>query len=947
MAASAVLVSLLRRRAVGPCADADLLRAYADRGDHAAFAELVGRHGPMVLGVCRRALGDVHAADDAFQAVFLVLARRPTAVRRPAALAAWLVGVARRVCSHARRGAARRHAATARIPIRPPPSDPFADLSAREALAALDAELARLPASERELLALVYWQGLPQADAAERLGLTLPALRGRLDRGRKRLADRLCRRGIVPQALLLAPVAAVAVPADLLAATAAVGVDPWSRSLPAAVVALAAAPSKLLPAVALATLLVGVGAVTLTVGTTPADAPDPPKTVVHASGSDPKWDDPLPTGAVARYGTERFRHGTRIESLAVSADSRFAVAASGGRSLGSTRAFDLATGKELWRGTGFRMDEAVALSPDGKLLAAMQYDGTVHFFDAATGIEVREVKRQDNNARTITNWLRFSPDGKLLAAALDGKTVDLIDVGKAEVVRSLAHPNAVFAAAFSPEVPGGAGSGKLLAAGGYDSPKYFIRLWDVASGKELRKFNGHAGGVRTAAFSPDGATLATGGDDGRVRIWDVATGKELRNVKLDDSRRVRSVAVSPDGKTVAAAGQSLRFIDPATGTERLKIDVAATNLRFDADGKALTGAVQGAIVRWDVATGKPLTPAGGESVVSRVLATADGKWVVTYDRAGVVRIWDAATGKERRRIQAADQHGIALSPGVPGAAGSGRLLAYATVAPDVKFKDPNNPNTTHEGGRVRLWEMIADRPLDRFPAFPGQAHDLHFTADGKTLVSVDHESGMARLWDMANGREARSFRAATGQSKGFGYQVWKSALSPDGKWLATGHQRDDNTTTMFAAAKVRLWNMADGNHVHELEGHVNLVDDLAFSPDGTRLATCAHNPLGGGMANRTDHVFIWDVATGKRVAGAENGLGIGAGVVTFSPDGRTLATASADGAIRLWDTATWKEQKQFRGHRDPVTALAFTGDGRRLLSGSVDTTVLAWDVPAK
>jgi WD40 repeat protein len=97
----------------------------------------------------------------------------------------------------------------------------------------------------------------------------------------------------------------------------------------------------------------------------------------------------------------------------------------------------------------------------------------------------------------------------------------------------------------------------------------------------------------------------------------------------------------------------------------------------------------------------------------------------------------------------------------------------------------------------------------------------------------------------------------------------------------------------------------------------------------------------------TDHTFVWDVATGNPAAGADQGLDIGAGLVTFSPDGKTLATASADGAIHLWDSATWKERKQFRGHRDPVTALSFTSDGRRLLSGSVDTTVLAWEVAAR
>jgi RNA polymerase sigma factor (sigma-70 family) len=908
--------------------DADLLRTYAIDRDADAFRALVARHGPLVLGVCRRILKDAHAAEDAFQATFLVLARRAGSVRRPEALAAWLFGVARRVALKARTSEHRRTKRESQ-PIEQSrhSQEPGEELAARELLAALDADLLQLPSAYRVPLVLCYWQGLTQAEAARRLGWSAGAVKGRLERGRARLAERLRARGFAAsdvRPILLTPAAVAAVPGDLLARTAAIGVSPWSRSLPAAILALAATPSKLLPLTALVGLLTGVGVLTLAVG-----APRPDEAPPAAKPQAPVGN-PLPAGAVARFGTDRFRHGTTIVSLTVSSDDRLAVVASGGRYLGGTRGFDLVTGNELFRPNGFRMDEAVALSPDGRTLAVMQYDGTVHFLDVATRAELRAVERKNGGSRTITNWLTYSQDGKFVAAAIDGKTIDLIDAETATVVRSFAHPNAVYAAAFSPD-------GKLLAAGGYDSPKYFIRLWDVATGKEIRKFNGHTGGVRSLAFTPDGATLASGGDDGRLRLWDVTTGKEQRNVKVADGKRVRSVAVAPDGKMVAVAGSSLRVIDLATGAERLKIDRSAIGLHFDADGKTLTGAVQGAIVRWDVATGKALTPDGGDSVVSQVLATPDGRRVITYDQAGVIHIWDTATGLERRRIEAANQHGIALSP-------DGRLLAYATTAPEVKFKDADDPNMGREGGRVRLWEMIADRPADRFSAFPGQAHDLHFTADGKTLVSVDHQDSIVRLWNMGGGREERSFRAATGPRKGYGYQLWHSALSPDGKWLATGHQREDKTSIMFGPAKVRIWDVATGALRHELDGHMNEVAGLAFSPDGTRFATCAQNANNPGMKSVVDCVFVWDVASGKRVAGAEQGLGVGAGVVTFSPDGQTLATSAADGLVRQWDTMTWKERSVVRGHRDPVTALSFTPDGRRLLSGSVDTTVLAWEV---
>src|SRR5262245_53297909 len=128
---AAGLLSLLRRRAAAPTADAELLRAYAADRAEPPFRALVERHGPMVLRLCRRRLSDPGAADDAFQATFLTLARTAGSIRRPEALASWLYGVAVRVCGKACRARNRRRAAEAQATPRPP-ADPAAELSARE-----------------------------------------------------------------------------------------------------------------------------------------------------------------------------------------------------------------------------------------------------------------------------------------------------------------------------------------------------------------------------------------------------------------------------------------------------------------------------------------------------------------------------------------------------------------------------------------------------------------------------------------------------------------------------------------------------------------------------------------------------------------------------------------------------------------------------------------------
>jgi RNA polymerase sigma factor (sigma-70 family) len=186
--------------------DADLLgRFIADRDD-GAFAALVDRHAELVLQVCWRVLGDVHDAEDAFQATFLVLARKAAAVRPREALPAWLHGVARRVALKARSARRRQPcagAAPAAQPVDPRP-DPLARLSARELLAVVDEEVRRLAEVYRLPVILCCLQGLSQEEAARRLGWTPGSVKGRLERGRARLHERLVRRGLTLAAALAA-----------------------------------------------------------------------------------------------------------------------------------------------------------------------------------------------------------------------------------------------------------------------------------------------------------------------------------------------------------------------------------------------------------------------------------------------------------------------------------------------------------------------------------------------------------------------------------------------------------------------------------------------------------------------------------------------------------------------------------------------------------------------
>jgi RNA polymerase sigma factor (sigma-70 family) len=192
--------SILTRVSAHTGTDAELLERFVRDRDEAAFAALVERHGPMVMGRCRRILGDRHAAEDAFQAAFLVLARKAAGLSRTEALAGWLYGVARRVALKARSAPPPEP-----LPVREPEGrdpDPLAEMTGREILAVLEEELHRLPAAYRLPVVLCCLEGLTLDEAAARLGCSTAALRGRLERGRVRLRATLAARGLAPTAVL-------------------------------------------------------------------------------------------------------------------------------------------------------------------------------------------------------------------------------------------------------------------------------------------------------------------------------------------------------------------------------------------------------------------------------------------------------------------------------------------------------------------------------------------------------------------------------------------------------------------------------------------------------------------------------------------------------------------------------------------------------------------------
>jgi WD40 repeat protein len=668
---------------------------------------------------------------------------------------------------------------------------------------------------------------------------------------------------------------------------------------------------------------------------------------VASLAADDPYGDPIPDGARLRLGTARLRATFTNSPNVITPDGKslVATAASGGFNY-----LDPATGKVKH---GLRIEgefgNLLAFSADGKRGLLVGFQQAVVFDPESGRVLMKQMRRISGGE----NAMSMSADGKRLAfggaKGFGEKDKDKpvsaavwdVDANK-EITSVTPAQNDTVYVALSPD-------GKRFATWGYHAnppgkeppkpetdPNRLIQFWDAASGKETGKARLTTGyNPASVAFSPDSSLVAISSGDATIHLIDPATSEE-KGLLLGRSRQGRKLAFSPDGKTLASAGEdaAVQRWNVADGkrlgtTEPpVTVSYGVRALQFTDNERIVAWGIRGVVTCiWEVPSGKLLSPPGGHSTGISGLAIADGgKEIYTAASDGVIIRWDPKTAKELG----------SLALKLPGT-----LYGSSVVATSVTLSaDGSRALASDTTGGTAVYDLPSGSQQFVIPGDNNRDSRGSFTADGSKVVQVlasydgKKNPGRALVWDIASAKKLGGV-----ELPGMGQLT--AALSPDGKTLITaGTKQEEKGPGQFI---VTGWDLASGKKLGEYTEEGGFGGSFGVAAAGDNKSAVVYSPRGGAL--------VVDYTAGTKLLALDLEGRQPAGPPVMSPDGKSVAVPLSPGfgpnqtsSIVLCDIASGKAKKTLKGASGGTGVLAFSADGKTLVSGAYDTTALVWDI---
>ena len=514
---------------------------------------------------------------------------------------------------------------------------------------------------------------------------------------------------------------------------------------------------------------------------------------------------------------------------------------------------------------------SVQFSPDEHWVITASWNGTIRVWEAATG---KPILGPMGYAFQIGS-IQFSPDGRWMVTVTD-KTVQVWEVATGKPVSEpMEHESHVRSVQFSPD-------GRWMMT---VSDKA-VQAWEVTTGKSMSEPMKHKLERESVQLSPDGRWVVITSDKA-AQVWEVATGKPVSE-PMEHESHVSSVQFSPDGRWIVTSSndRTARIWEATTGA--LKSLMVHENIvksaQFSPNGRWVitTPSIGQGILVWEIAMGKPvLLPMEHRDHLESAQFSSDGRWVVTHLDNNTIQVWETITGKP-------------VSPPME----DEDLLSSPQFSPDGRLVIANTSDR-----RVNIWEAATGKLLS---STIGTGHkdaiaSSHFSSDSRWLVTFSVDK-TAQVWEVATGKPISPLLAHEGL-------ISSAQFSPDGRWLITSSWD----------RMARVWETTTGALVSVMKHDENNVQSAQFSPDGRLVLTQASWPI--------KTIRIWDATTGA-VLMHESLVNL----AQFSPDGQWVATASFDGAIRVWEAATGKLASESMKYGSYAESLQFSPDGRWLVT---------------